>query len=180
MVLFSACSSGLQEKAPLLESEAIVKDLLVSSSANHSASKVLDTTAVKGNIYVFTGETSGIKQVDFYLDDPTRSGKPKMTEKSAPFDFAGGSSAVANSLNTSELADDLHVITAAVSYADGRSKVASATFLVDNSGKLSNKLLVSRVSSRKRFEPAGEQRLVWQHLCVCRARLERRTSCLLP
>ena len=112
-LLLAAC--GGTQSAPLetVEPEAVVKDLVFSSSNNRAAPKVLDTAAVTGKLYIFTAQTSGVDKVDFYLDDPKRAGNAQTSEGQAPFDFAGASGDSANALDTTQLEDGVHTVTAA-------------------------------------------------------------------
>ena len=146
-LLLAAC--GGTQSVPLeVEPEAIVKDFVFSRSANRASPGVLDTAVVSGKIYVFTAQTSGIKKVDFYLDNPKHSGAPQQTEQSAPFDFAGASGDAANALDTTKLKDGVHTVTGVFGLSNGQSKTATSTFLVNNSGKWSDTLLVSDAPSR--------------------------------
>ena len=146
-LLLAAC--GGTQSAPLeVEPEAIVKDFVWSRSANRAAPGVLDTAVVSGKIYVFTAQTSGISKVDFFLDNPQHSGAPQQTEQGAPFDFAGASGDAANALDTTKLKDGVHTVTGVFSLSNGQAKTATSTFLVNNSGKWSDALLVSDAPSR--------------------------------
>ena len=147
LALFTACSST---PAPAIETEAqsVVQDFLMSKSANRSGSSVLDTSAVAGRVYVFTAQATGVKQVEFYIDDVKRSGTPYQIEKLGPFDLSGGGTSSANALDTSKLSDGIHTVTARVRYTSGSEKISTATFLVDNGGKLGNSLLVSSAPDR--------------------------------
>ena len=102
--------------------------LKVSTSSNRSSPTDLEGTTQKGNIYVFTSpDTSNIKQVDFYLDDPNMTSSPKLTEKVAPYDFAGGSTTVANPFDTTKISNGSHQITAKITFSDGTTKSATAS-----------------------------------------------------
>ncbi len=149
LTLFTACSSG-PAPAPAIETEAqsVVQDFLVSKSANRSGSSILDSSVVAGRVYVFTAQTAGIKQVEFYLDDVKRSGKPFQLETLSPYDLRGGSTSSANALDTSKLSDGIHTVTARIRYTSGSEKISTATFLVDNGGKMANNLLVSSAADR--------------------------------
>ena len=145
--LLAAC--GGTQSVPLeVEPEAIVKDFVFSRSANRAAPGVLDTAVVSGKIYVFAAQTSGVNKVDFFFDNPQRSGAPQQTEHKAPFDFAGASGDAANALDTTKLKDGVHTVTGVFGLSNGQSKTATSTFLVDNSGKWSDTLLVSGAPSR--------------------------------
>ena len=109
-----------------------VAQLLLSTSPDRSAPVALEGQTVQGNIYVFTLPNTGVKQVKFYLDDPTRSGAPATTEGKAPWDFAGTESnlAFAKPYATSQLADGMHTITAAVLLTNGTTEVHTGSIAV--------------------------------------------------
>jgi hypothetical protein len=102
--------------------------LLVSRSADRSSAVALHGASLSGNVYVFS-KTSSMKQVRFYLDDPTMSMPPHTTENIAPFDFAGGSTAAANPYNAGgTLTPGSHTMTAAVLLTTGAQQIQTATF----------------------------------------------------
>ncbi len=105
--------------------------LLVSTAPDRSGAVPLAGT-VSGTVYAFLGPPDGASSVRFYLDDPSRAGPPRQTEYFAPFDFAGGSSTLANPFDTSQLDDGLHTITAAVAQVGGGEQVVSASFTALN------------------------------------------------
>ncbi len=151
-LLFAACSREEPQASQELEVQAVVGDLLVSTSPNRADARVLDTGTFTGNIYVFTARTSGVAKVDFYIDDPARAGSPFRTESKAPFDLAGASGD-AKPLDTRGLGNGIHTVTAAFTLEDGKSYAATATFLVDNGGTLQNTLLASSYPSRLEGKP---------------------------
>ena len=151
-LLFAACSSEEPQASQELEVQAVVGDLLVSTSANRADAQVLDTGTFTGNIYVFTARTSGVAKVDFYIDDPARAGGPFRTESKAPFDLAGASGN-AYPLDTRGLGNGIHTVTAAFTLEGSKSYAATATFLVDNGGTLQNTLLASPYPSRLEGKP---------------------------
>jgi len=66
--------------------------LLVSASASRSSPASLDGAVVSGDLYVFVPALTGVKQVRFWLDDPTPASptsSPARDETMAPFDFNG-------------------------------------------------------------------------------------------
>ena len=111
-----------------LPAHAETYDLLLSTSSNRANSELLSGKSVAGNIYVFTSPENGVAQVQFFLDNPNMTGTPKQTESNAPYDFAGGSSTVANPFNTDTLAAGAHTITAKILLSNGTSQVVSAAF----------------------------------------------------
>ena len=112
--------------------QTTVSQLLVSTSADRSGAVALEGQTVEGNIYVFTLPNSGVKQVKFYLDDPNRTKTPIMTEGKAPWDFAGTETnvAFAKPYDSSQLADGVHTITAAVLFTNGTTEVITSSFTV--------------------------------------------------
>ena len=111
-----------------LSAHAETYDLLLSTSSNGANSELLSGKSVAGNIYVFTSPENGVAQVQFFLDNPNMTGTPKQTESIAPYDFAGGSSTVANPFNTDTLAAGAHTITAKIFLSDGTTQVVSSAF----------------------------------------------------
>ena len=103
--------------------------LMVSALPKRSEPVVLEGTTVSGLIYVFlTG--ADVELVEFWLDDPNGSRAPFQTERSAPFDLAGGEVGRADPLNTAGLRDGRHYVTALVTKADGSTSVVTAGFRV--------------------------------------------------
>ena len=87
------------------------------------------TTSASGeNIYVFVSPQTGISQTKFYLDDPAMNGAPRQVENLAPWDFAGGTTTVANPFNTALLTAGTHTITAQLTLSGGSTQVVSSTF----------------------------------------------------
>jgi hypothetical protein len=105
----------------------------LSTSSNRSNPVLLQDRTVSGNIYVFLGPDSGITQARFYIDNPSASGTPLMTENTAPWDFAGGSTTTANPYDTRKLSNGAHSITASLTLSSGATVVTTAGFTVSNS-----------------------------------------------
>jgi hypothetical protein len=101
--------------------------LQYSLEADRDPAHGLDSAVVAGDLYVFVPAVPGITQVRFFLD-----GEPRQTEKLAPWDFAGGSAAAANPLDTRGLTDGTHEILAEISLDTGQSVAAQAGFVVNN------------------------------------------------
>jgi uncharacterized membrane protein len=121
-------SAQLSVQYTVASSGSGIYNLLLSASPDRSAPVTLDGTTVSGNIFVFTGPDTGVKQVTFSLD-----GTVVKTEGYGPFDFAG--TAVNNAAipyDTTLLADGQHVISALISLTDGSSEVINNTFTVNN------------------------------------------------
>jgi hypothetical protein len=107
--------------------------LLVSNSSSRASPVTLAGTTVSGPIYVFTSpDTAGIARVRFYLDDPNMTDAPRQTERTAPYDFAGGSVSTATAFNSTTIGSGAHTITAAVDSTSGTTSVISASFMVSN------------------------------------------------
>ena len=107
---------------------ATTHSLLLSLSSDRSNPVPLEGSSVDGGIYVFLSPPSGIESVRFYLDDRSMSGSPRATERSGPWDLAGGSSSTANPFDTSTLAAGTHTLTAAIELTGGGTQVTTATF----------------------------------------------------
>lgn len=122
----AGCAVGLVGLAPV--AAAATYSLQVSLAADRSAPAALDGASLDGNAYIFLTPASGVRRVDFYLDDPQRAGAPIHTETTAPLDFAGGSAAAASPLDTTSLAAGTHTVTAAVTPSTGSGSVLAATF----------------------------------------------------
>ena len=107
--------------------------LVVSMSSNRSNAVPLDGRVVSGTIYVFTTpNVSGITRVRFYLDDPALTGPPDQTERTAPYDFAGGTTSTASPFRTTTIANGQHTIMALVDMSNGSTQSVKATFTVAN------------------------------------------------
>jgi hypothetical protein len=101
--------------------------LQYSLEADRDPATRLDGALVVGDLYVFVPAAPGITQVRFSLD-----GELRQTENLAPWDFAGGSAAAANPLDTRGLTDGTHEILAEISLDTGQIVAAQAGFVVNN------------------------------------------------
>ncbi|WP_162628843.1 BACON domain-containing protein [Marinobacter bohaiensis] len=107
--------------------------LLVSAQPDRSTPVSLEGAALNGWRYVFLTPPTDVRQVRFYLDNPTASGSARQTENQAPFDFAGTeTNNLARPFDTATVADGAHSITAQVITQDGDSVLTSAGFSVGN------------------------------------------------
>lgn len=113
--------------------------LMVSSSADRSSASPLQNASVSGDIFVFIPTSPGISRVNFYIDNPQKSGSPNQTENHAPYDMAGtASNDLAFPYNTLSLADGSHTVTAVVSLSDGSAHEVTDFFdVVNNTSQLS-------------------------------------------
>ena len=115
--------------------------LLVSLSSDRSAAIPLEGTTLSDDIYVFTSPDAGVQttnanRVRFWLDDPAQSGSPIHSEKTEPYDFAGGSASTASPFDANSLVDGSHTITAALPLASGATEVIHATFVAVSAANL--------------------------------------------
>lgn len=118
--------------ASLPAADAGTYSLSLSKSANRSAAVDLQGQTVSGDIYVFVSPESGIKRVNFFLDNPAATGTPVQTETGAPYDFQGGNSTTATPYDTRKLANGAHSITASISLKAGGVVLTTASFTVNN------------------------------------------------
>lgn len=126
-VLLIACTS--EESLAVLVTPS---GLLVSEQRDRSDATELAGYVANGGVYIFTAREQGVRQVRFYLDDPARSDAPLQAESNVPFDFAGGSVALAETFDTTEVPDGEHTITAVLTLDDDATQVAEASFQVQN------------------------------------------------
>jgi hypothetical protein len=106
--------------------------LQLSVRADRRDARPLAGAVASGKIYVMlTAAAAQPASVAFRLDDAL--GAARVTEKSAPFDFAGGAQdGSANPLDTASLPNGPHVILAEVTAADGTVSGIYARFTVSN------------------------------------------------
>ncbi len=107
-------------------------DLVFSDSSDRSDAQDLQDAVLSGDSFVFTRGTDGVRQVQFYLDDPETKGAPAQTERVAFYDFAGTAGRIAKAWDTSTLEDGAHTITARVTAGDGSVTLITESFLIDN------------------------------------------------
>lgn len=130
MFFFSACSPTLQDEPTAILG---IVDLMVSKTPDRLNAEALDGASVSGKIYVFINIEDGVEQVDFYLNDPERTGPPYQRERHGFYDFAGtASTGEANAFDTTTLPDGVHTITAAVLLTTEKVITKHATFAVNN------------------------------------------------
>lgn len=96
----------------------------------------LDGQVVRGDVFIHVESSQPVDRVAFFLDDPTRKGAPRQTERVSPYDFAGtwGSPPARSPFDTSTVADGWHTVTAAVTYSSGATETLHADFEVRNGG----------------------------------------------
>jgi fibronectin type 3 domain-containing protein len=109
-----------------------------STASNRANPLDLPGSSVGENIYVFTKPETGVTRVRFFLDDPSMIGAPAQTEGTAPYDLRGSNSdGSAKPLNTRQLSNGNHTVTAAVDKTAGGTDVLNATFTVANAADAS-------------------------------------------
>lgn len=108
-------------------------NLLVSTSPERTAPIALSGAQLNDLVYIFVAPETGIKQVDFYLDNPPPA-SPRVTERLTPFDFnRTAADLTALPFDTNSIPDGQHSVYARTTYTDGTSELLSATFTVNNS-----------------------------------------------
>jgi hypothetical protein len=106
---------------------------LVSTSRTRAAPRPLSGATVKGSVAIFVPARPEIARVEWYLDDPRRTRKPRLVDRLGPFDFNGTArNGTAVFFSTKTLNDGRHTVTAKVVRRDGKTEYASANFFVSN------------------------------------------------
>lgn len=107
--------------------------LRISPAADRSGSVPLNGATFRndGAGYLFFAESQAMSSVRFRLDDPTGAGPVRQQELVAPYDFAGGSVALANPFDLSTLSPGTHSVRVDATRADGSIAVVVAEFTVD-------------------------------------------------
>jgi hypothetical protein len=118
--------------AGTLTQAAMSFELRVSTAPDRSSPAPLAGRSVSGPVYVFVAPESGASEVKFYRDDPLRQKAPFRTERTPPWDFAGGTTTLASPFDTTTLVDGSHTITAAISLSTGGTEVITSGFTVAN------------------------------------------------
>ncbi|MGF2685372.1 Kelch repeat-containing protein [Marinobacter sp. DUT-3] len=129
----------LQVSFDIIEPAGSDYTLMVSSSADRSSASPLQNASVSGDIFVFIPTSPGISRVNFYIDNPQKSGSPNQSEGLAPYDMAGTApNDLAYPYDTLALADGSHTVTAVVSLSDGSVHEVTDFFdVVNNTSQLS-------------------------------------------
>ena len=126
----SAASATVNDTRPVTP---VTYSMLYSLTNTRTNPVDLNGATVSGNIYPFsTPDTAGIARVKFWLDNTAMTGTPYRSEPGKPYDFAGGSAAMANAWNTTTVANGSHTITARVEFTAGGFTAVTATFTVQN------------------------------------------------
>lgn len=106
--------------------------ILASVFPDRRAAFDLAGAGVDGDLYVFLSHEAEVDRVEFFLDDAERAGTAWHVDDSAPFDLMPGDDDAAVPLDTRELADGTHAVTAAVHLAGGGAMVVTSRFAVVN------------------------------------------------
>jgi hypothetical protein len=111
--------------------------LLVSTSDTRSSPILLSGAALKGPAYIFTSDAThspnpaGIRQVDYWLDDPAMTTPPRHVEHFTPYDFTGTKAdSTAKPWLSSKMTKGSHSITERVIPTSGPAEVYTATFAI--------------------------------------------------
>ena len=107
-------------------------DLNWSTAPNRSNARSLTDATIADNVYIFAKPSTPAKEVAFYLDGASI---PVHTERDAPYDLAGGSTAAAKPLDTRTLASGDHELTTLATLADGRRIKSVDAFRVENAAQ---------------------------------------------
>ncbi|HEY7704950.1 MAG TPA: hypothetical protein VID03_09010 [Acidimicrobiia bacterium] len=132
-----APSSSTTTTTPMTTSTSITapggRRLVVSMSPGRTSPANLQGATLEGNVYVFTTpDTASITSVEFWLDDPNRTGPRSRLEGSAPYDFGGGTVQLASPFSTLSLTEGPHTITARFNLSGASPVVVHGVFEVDN------------------------------------------------
>ena len=105
--------------------------LQVSMAADRNKPVNLDHARVHGKVYItLGGDTRDVASVAFRLDNPL--GRVRLTEKTAPFDFAGAKAdGAAKPFDTATAGKGAHVVMAEIVTKDGREINIYSRFTVD-------------------------------------------------
>ncbi|WP_129336408.1 glycoside hydrolase family 26 protein [Cellulomonas endophytica] len=122
-------SSGTPTTSTVPAADATLSAALkLSTSSSRSNPVALAGRTVSGKVYLFVTPSRTPASISYHLDDPTMSKAPRTVERTAPWDFLGGSTTVANPFDTSTLAAGSHTLTISVTYTDGSKQVGRASF----------------------------------------------------
>ncbi|WP_323750791.1 kelch repeat-containing protein [Marinobacter sp.] len=107
--------------------------LMASNAPDRSSAISLRGASLAGDVYIFVPEQPDMTRVQFYIDNPQKSGSPNQTESVAPYDLAGtASNDQALAFDTTQLTDDSHTVTAVIRLNDGSTHEVTEFFDVSN------------------------------------------------
>lgn len=126
-------SASMTVNLQILQSQSGNYQLMVSNNPDRSSATPLLGSTVNGIIYVFVPSQPEISRIDFYINNPQKSGSPFQTERKPPFDMAGTEkNDLAKPFDTSVLVDGSHSVTAVVTTSTGATAELSDFFSVAN------------------------------------------------
>lgn len=134
-ILIQQVAALQQVPAPL----AAVYALGISKSADRSSPVNLNGATIGGNVYIYSVQLAalgndnpaGVISVSYWLDNVNMTGTAFHVEGQQPWDFAGGTPALAVAWSTASVTNGLHTITQKVTFTSG-AEVDTATFTVFN------------------------------------------------
>jgi hypothetical protein len=107
--------------------------LKVSSASNRANANPLAGRTLSGNAFVFVDPALGINKVQFWLDDPGKTGSPDFIDKNAPWDLVKtNGDGTAAPLVTPGLLDGPHNVTAQITLTTKQNILVSANFIAEN------------------------------------------------
>ena len=106
--------------------------LLVSRTPERDDPQLLHDSTVSDDVYIFVDNDELVSKVNYFLDDPEKTRRPRHSERYAPFDFSGTTHHNAKPFDTNTLSNGQHQVTAVVWLRDNTTTVLNATFTVQN------------------------------------------------
>jgi Polysaccharide lyase len=104
----------------------------VSTNPNRENPITSEVKFFSGNLYIFVSPAKDISKVEFFLDSPDGRGFLRHLERKAPFDFAGGTTNLANPFDSNTTRNGEHTITAKITSKRGKTEIISYTFSIAN------------------------------------------------
>jgi hypothetical protein len=124
----------------------------VSTRRDRGSPRALEGAIVSGPVAIFVPTSREIARVEWFLDDPAMTQRPRRVEYLPAYDFDGTAwDGRAQMFSTRLLADGAHVVTARVVKRDGGTEVVSSAFTVSNPRPATRVLSFS--ASPRRTEP---------------------------
>lgn len=107
--------------------------LMVSAAPDRSGATGLNGSTLAGDIYVFVPQQAGMTRVEFWIDNPQKTGSPNQRENLPPYDLAGtAKDDSALPFDTTLQADGSHTVTALVTLSDGSKHEVTEFYTVAN------------------------------------------------
>lgn len=131
--------------------------VLVSEFANRSAPIALSGAELQGTRYIFVGPDTGVKRVDFYLDNPPPSTTHSI-ERVKPFDFNGTeANLTAKPFDTASIQDGQHSVYATIHYDNGSTELLSTILQSITQHRFSSLVRPRLLSHYRKGAPAQTQ-----------------------